>query len=130
MNPEAGPISFGKHNTFDRKTAQEISCNQAIAGESAFSLGMIAQFERVVSEHPDHYPRLFWESGLIGQVLYLEAEAFNLRGTGIGCFFDDQMHQLLGLRSNKWQSLYHFTVGKALEDTRIETKLPYYHLQR
>ena len=113
-----------------RKIAQDISCNQAIAGESAFSLGMIAQFSDVISAQPSSYPRLFWETGLIGQVLYLEAEAFDLRGTGIGCFFDDQMHQLLGLQTDKWQSLYHFTVGKAREDTRIEVKPPYSHLQR
>ncbi|MEH6454288.1 MAG: SagB/ThcOx family dehydrogenase [Psychromonas sp.] len=113
-----------------RQIAQEISCNQEIASESAFSLGMIAQFKDVISKQPQQYPRLFWETGLIGQVLYLQAEAFNLRGTGIGCFFDDQMHQLLGLQNNKWQSLYHFTIGKAREDIRIETKAPYYHLQR
>ena len=35
------------------------------------------------------YRRLFWECGLIGQVLYLEAEAAGVRGTGIGCFYDD-----------------------------------------
>lgn len=38
---------------------------------------------------PSMYPRLFWETGLIGQMLYLEAHAFGVSGTGIGCFFDD-----------------------------------------
>ena len=33
----------------------------------------------------------------IGQVLYLEAEASGIRGTGIGCFFDDLTHQVFGL---------------------------------
>ena len=37
---------------------------------------------------------------MIGQVLYLEAEAVGLRGTGIGCFFDDGMHSLLGLKDS------------------------------
>ena len=91
---------------------------------------MVAQFSDVISAQPDSYPRLFWETGLIGQVLYLEAEALDLRRTGIGCFFDDQMHQLLGLQTDEWQSLYHFTVGKAREDTLIEIKPPYSHLQR
>jgi hypothetical protein len=40
------------------------------------------------------------ESGMIGQVLYLEAEAHGLRGTGIGCFFDDAVHDLLGFENN------------------------------
>lgn len=35
------------------------------------------------------YPRLFWETGVLGQVLYLEAHAAGLSATGIGCFFDD-----------------------------------------
>ena len=60
---------------------------------------MLAEFERPLTEHGAWvYPRLFWECGMIGQVLYLEAEAAGLRGTGIGCFFDDGMHSLLGLR--------------------------------
>jgi hypothetical protein len=37
---------------------------------------------------------------MIGQVLYLEAEAHGLRGTGIGCFFDDAVHDLLGFENN------------------------------
>jgi len=32
---------------------------------------------------------------------------------------DDVFHQLLGLKSNQFQSLYHFTVGKALVDSRV-----------
>ena len=35
------------------------------------------------------YPRLFWETGVLGQVLYLEAHAVGISATGIGCFFDD-----------------------------------------
>ena len=62
---------------------------------------------------------------MIGQVLYLEAEAVGLRGTGIGCFFDDGMHSLLGLKHRRYQSLYHFTVGGPLEDERL-TMLPAY----
>ncbi|MGZ8961963.1 MAG: nitroreductase family protein, partial [Methylophilaceae bacterium] len=67
------------------------------------------------------YRDLHREAGLIGQVLYLQAEARGLRGTGIGCFFDDPIHELLGLADDTFQTVYHFTVGLALEDTRIET---------
>ncbi|KAF9610073.1 hypothetical protein IFM89_019913, partial [Coptis chinensis] len=35
------------------------------------------------------YPRLFWETGILGQVLYLEAHAVGISATGIGCYFDD-----------------------------------------
>ena len=63
---------------------------QDIAGQGFFSLGMLARFEPALREKgASMYPRLFWETGLIGQVLYLEAHAFGVSATGIGCFFDD-----------------------------------------
>lgn len=112
-----------------RETARLISCQQDIAADGVFSLGMLAEFEPSLSEQgPWFYPRLFWETGLIGQLLYLEAEAAGIRGTGIGCFFDDAMHRLLGIADRNWQSLYHFTLGGAVEDTRLKTLPPYFHL--
>ena len=74
------------------------------------------------------YPRLFWETGVIGQVLYLEAEAAGIRGTGIGCFFDDAVHRTIGIEDHSWQSLYHFTIGGMVEETRLETEPAYNHL--
>ena len=109
--------------------ATMLSCQQAIAGDSAFSLGMIANFKEVLKEAPSNYRRLFWECGIIGQVLYLEAEFAGLRGTGIGCFYDDLVHELLGIKDNSFQSLYHFTVGGPLEDKRLSTLPPYHHLK-
>jgi hypothetical protein len=38
------------------------------------------------------------------------------------------MHQLLGLNNDKWQDLYHFTVGYPIEDKRLQTKPAYFHL--
>lgn len=109
-----------------RAVAQRISCGQDIAADGCFSLAMLAEFERPLTECGAWmYPRLFWECGMIGQVLYLEAEAAGVRGTGIGCFFDDALHGLLGLRDRQFQSLYHFTVGGPLEDARLTT-LPAY----
>jgi nitroreductase len=107
------------------KVARVVSCQQAIAAESCFSLGMLAEFESAVRQDPWRYRQLHWEAGLLGHVLYLEAETLALRGTGIGCFLDDAFHELLGLRSRRFQSLYHFTVGRALTDTRITTLPPY-----
>ena len=66
------------------------------------------------------------EAGALGQLLYLEAESCGLQGTGIGCFFDDAIHELLGLSDRALQVVYNFTVGKGVEDTRIQ-KLPAYH---
>jgi nitrogenase-associated protein len=107
------------------KVARAVSCQQAIAAESCFSLGMLAEFEAHVQKDAWRYRQLHWEAGLVGHVLYLEAETLGLRGTGIGCFLDDAFHELLGLRDRQFQSLYHFTVGRALTDTRITTLPPY-----
>jgi len=112
-----------------RHAARQISCHQDIAADGVFSLGMLAELgETLTLEGPDFYRRLFWETGLIGQILYLEAEAAGVRGTGIGCFFDDLMHDLLGITDRSWQSLYHFTVGGPVEDKRLKTIPPYDHI--
>jgi len=109
-----------------RRHAVGVSCQQDIAGDGAFSLGMVVEFERGLDTFGAwFYPRLFWETGVIGQVLYLEAEAIGRRGTGIGCFLDDPMHTILGIRGRGLQSLYHFTVGQPIEDTRLTTLPPY-----
>jgi len=109
-----------------REPARQISCFQEIASDSCFSLGMIAEYEDPLERYgPWFYPRLFWEAGVIGQVLYLEAEAAGIRSTGIGCYFDDPMHEVLGLKDRKYQDLYHFTIGGPIEDTRLTT-LPSY----
>ncbi len=106
--------------------AAHVSCNQDIAGDGAFSLGMIAEYQQALFTHgPWFYRRLFWETGLIGQVLYLEAEAAGIRATGIGCFFDDSVHQVFGFKDLAFRSLYHFTVGGAVEDPRLTTLPPY-----
>jgi hypothetical protein len=62
---------------------------------------------------------------MIGQVLYLEAEAAGARATGIGCFYDDAVHELLALSGEQWQSLYHFSMGVPVEDTRLTTEPGY-----
>ena len=108
-----------------REQAQGVSCHQEIAGDGAFSLGMIAEFsESIRAAGAWWYRKLFWESGLLGQVLYLEAEAAGVRGTGIGCYFDDAFHNLLGLGGDSFQSLYHFTVGGPVDDPRLITSRP------
>ncbi len=114
-----------------KRSARTLSCHQDIAASGFFSLGMLGEFARTLEERgPRGYPELFWEAGLIGQVLYLQAEAAGARGTGIGCFFDDAVHETLGLSDDRWQSLYHFTVGQPKPDDRLQTLPPYDHLDR
>ena len=128
--PEQCPASLPLYLLEDgnaQRIAMQVSCHQEVASASAFSLGMIAEFEASLEKHgPWFYKRLFWETGLIGQVLYLEAEAAGVRATGIGCFFDDPVHRVLGwYPDTQFQSLYHFTVGGAVDDHRLTTLPPY-----
>ena len=108
-----------------RAVAKTLNCHQAIASDGCFSLSMLSEFEPIVRADAWRYRQLHWEAGLLGHVLYLEAEAAGLRGTGIGCYFDDALHQMLGVKSRQFQALYHFTVGRPLTDDRIAT-LPAY----
>jgi hypothetical protein len=108
-----------------RAVARTVSCHQWIASDGCVSLGMLSEFEPIVEANPWRYRQLHWEAGLLGHVLYLEAEAAGLRGTGIGCYFDDAVHDLLGIADTRLQALYHFTLGRPREDTHIMT-LPAY----
>jgi hypothetical protein len=103
-----------------QRTAQMVSCHQEIAADGAFSLGMFADFTRTIRANGAWwYRRLFWE-----------AEAAGVRSTGIGCYFDDAFHELLGLTGDEFQDLYHFTVGGPIEDHRLITLPAYAHLRR
>jgi len=109
-----------------RAVAKRVSCGQDIAGDGAFSLGMIADYlDSLATYGAAFYRNLFWEAGLVGQVLYLEAEEAGIGSTGIGCYFDDPVHEVFGITSRDWQSFYHFTVGGPVEDSRLTT-LPSY----
>ncbi|HEY3158326.1 MAG TPA: SagB/ThcOx family dehydrogenase [Vicinamibacterales bacterium] len=108
------------------RIANRLSCDQDIAEEGFFGLAMMARFEQPLRERGEwFYRRLFWECGLIGQVLYLEAEAAGGRATGIGCYYDDPVHDLLGLSGHGWQGLYHFSMGLPVEDTRLTSEPGY-----
>jgi SagB-type dehydrogenase family enzyme len=109
-----------------RAAARRLSCDQDIAADGFFSLGMLADFDAgLAGRGASFYRHLFWECGFVGQVLYLEAEAAGARATGIGCYYDDPVHDLLGIRDHAFQALYHFTIGMPVEDTRLTTEPGY-----
>lgn len=113
-----------------RRVAQQTSCDQAIAANGVFAAAMLAEYRKSLESFGSwHYRRLYWETGVIGQILYLEAEANGIRGTGIGCFFDDLTHRVFGLTDDQFQVLYHFTMGGPVEDPRLQTHPPYQHLE-
>lgn len=107
---------------------RQLSCHQAIASDACWAMSLVAEFEVPLAAQADAYRQLLQEAGLMGQALYLNAEAHGYRGTGIGCYFDDAVHHLLSLDSERLQVLYHFTVGVPMADSRITTEPPYAHL--
>jgi SagB-type dehydrogenase family enzyme len=127
--PGALPLYILERGDF-RSKAESASCDQDIAADGAFAVAMIAEFRDVIGQGSYRYRQLHWEAGMIGQALYLASEAHEMRGTGMGCFFDDVVHELLGLRDSLYQDLYHFGVGKPVDDTRIATLPPYHHLKK
>jgi SagB-type dehydrogenase family enzyme len=128
--PLDAPLLLLSDNPALAGTLRTLNCHQALGSDAILGFALLAEFNPLPGVAT--YRHLFQEAGLIGQVLYLEAEALGLRGTGIGCYFDDALHQLIGLpepaASAPLQSVYHFTVGMPLVDSRIATEPPYTHL--
>jgi len=113
-----------------KNAARKLSCHQDIASDGAFSVSMLTEYKNALDKGDWQYRYMHWEAGIIGHVMYLEAEATNRRGTGIGCFFDDSVHQLLGIETEELQVIYHFTVGTPIVDQRLISLSPYTHLKR
>ena len=128
--PVDAPLRRLAENPALAGTLRTLNCHQALGSDAILGFALLAEFNPL-PDAPAYRQRL-QEAGLIGQVLYLEAEALGLRGTGIGCFFDDTLHQLIGLPESATQaplqSVYHFTVGVPVTDARIVTEPPYAHL--
>ena len=106
--------------------ANRVSCDQDIAGDGFFSLGMIARLESC---------SLSAASGSTGVSSGMRPHRTGpvsggrsgrgARGTGIGCFYDDGVHELVGLSGDKWQSLYHLPMGIPVDDPRLTTEPGY-----
>ncbi|MBI1381035.1 MAG: hypothetical protein GC161_08110 [Planctomycetaceae bacterium] len=109
-----------------RSLAAELACGQAIAGDGVYAAALLGELGSALDAlGPPGYRRLHWEAGLVGQAMYLGAEAQGLVGTGIGCFFDGETSRALGLVGERLVSIYHFAVGHAVHDGRLETGAPY-----
>lgn len=109
-----------------RDAARAVACGQDIAADGVFAVAMITELEPLVERWGAwFYRRLHWEAGAVGQVLYLEAEASGVRGTGIGCFFDELTAEVGGFAGSPLRCLYQFTVGGPVDDPRLRTLPPY-----
>lgn len=102
-----------------RNAAMHLGCHQQICADSAFAVAMLGEFEAAIEETPGGYDMLLCEAGRLGQALYLNAQAEGIGSSGIGCFFDDPIHEMLGLQDQRLQALYMFTVGPALAERGV-----------
>jgi len=102
-----------------RVAAAGLSLGQDLAGNACVAFSMIADLDRAAGLYGDRgYRYAHFEAGAIGQRLYLAAEALGLGATGIGAFYDDEVHRYLGLTSG--QVVYHFSIGYPIPDDRLE----------
>lgn len=112
------------HNGNLRSWSRACGCHQSLVGNSAFSLIMLGEFDRTLTECGEGgYRQLHHEAGLLGQIAYLEANARGLGASGVGCFFDEEIDKLVGLTDTRFQSLYVFAIGQAVSDERLEMGL-------
>ncbi len=108
-----------------KQAAMQLGCHQQICAQSAFALAMLGEFDAAIAETPAGYDLLFREAGRVGQALYLHAEAEGLGSSGIGCYFDDPLHELLGLQDQRLQTVYMFTVGRARPELGVTDEPAY-----
>ena len=81
---------------------------------------MIGDLDRATRTYDDRgYRYVHFEAGAIGHRLYLAAEALGLGATGIGAFYDDEVHRHLKLVPNQGQVVYHFAIGYPVPDSRL-----------
>jgi SagB-type dehydrogenase family enzyme len=103
-----------------RLAAAGLSLGQNLAGNACVAFSMIGDLDRAAGKYGDRgYRYVHFEAGAIGQSLYLAAEALGLGATGIGAFYDDEVHRHLSLTSKERQVVYHFAIGFPVPDPRI-----------
>lgn len=103
-----------------RVAAAGLSLGQNLAGNACVSFSMIGDLERAAAIYGDRgYRYAHFEAGAIGQRLYLAAEALGLGATGIGAFYDDEVHRHLNLIPEQGQVIYHFAIGYPVPDPRL-----------
>jgi SagB-type dehydrogenase family enzyme len=117
--PESAELEQIKYGD-QRVVAAGLSLGQKLAGNACVAFSMIGDIERAVRAHGDRgYRYVHFEAGAIGHRLYLAAEALGLGATGIGAFYDDEVHRYLNLAPQQ-QVVYHFAIGYPVPDVRLE----------
>jgi SagB-type dehydrogenase family enzyme len=86
-----------RHRASVERVAAYLSLEQALAGNACFAVSMMADLAKAAQRFGNRgYRYVHFEAGAIGQRLYLGAEALGWNATGIGAFYDDDVHRYLG----------------------------------
>ena len=79
------------------RVAAYLSLEQPLAGNACFAVSMVADLAEAARVFGNRgYRYVHFEAGAIGQRLYVGAEALGWNATGIGAFYDDDVHRYLG----------------------------------
>ncbi len=85
------------HRANVERVAAYLSLEQPLAGNACFAVSMIADLAETARVFGNRgYRYVHFEAGAIGQRLYVGAEALGWNATGIGAFYDDDVHRYLG----------------------------------
>jgi SagB-type dehydrogenase family enzyme len=103
-----------------RVAAAGLSLGQDLAGNACVAFSMIGDLDRAARAHGDRgYRYVHFEAGAVGHQLYLAAEALSLGATGIGAFYDEEVHRYLHVKPEQGQVVYHFAIGYPIPDPRL-----------
>jgi SagB-type dehydrogenase family enzyme len=85
------------HHGNVERVATYLSLEQSLAGNACFAISMVAHLGAAARTFGNRgYRYVHFVAGAIGQRLYLGAEALGWNATGIGAFYDDDVHRYLG----------------------------------
>lgn len=117
--PERSDLELMKAGD-QRVAAAGLSLGQDLAGNGCVAFSMIGDLEGAVRVHGERgYRYVHFEAGGMGQRMYIAAEALGMGATGIGAFYDDAVHEYLGLKREEGQVVYHFAIGYPVRDLRV-----------
>jgi len=123
FRPESAELERVKSGD-QRLIAAALSLGQQLAGNACLTFSMIGDLARATDIYGDRgYRYVHFEAGAIGQCLYLAAGALGLDATGIGAFYDDEVHRHLSLTPIQGQVIYHFAIGHPVPDPRISNEV-------
>ena len=120
LSPERSELEQIKRGD-QRVAAAGLSLGQDLAGNACAAFSIIGDLERAARSHGDRaYRYVHFEAGAVGHRLYLAAEALGLGATGIGAFYDEEVHRYLHLAPGQGYVVYHFAIGYPIPDPRLE----------